>query len=148
MKCARGTRLERRASSPGSSRRATDMRLTLPILLAGLAAAASAGAQDDAGGRMARRVVVRVVNGHAYQGRDRGPEQTERFSRKVKIGRDGRVSVSNISGDIVVTAGSGDEVSIEAVKRTRGDQARLAAVRIVVEDRAGRVEIRTEYDNS
>jgi len=82
---------------------------------------------------------------HAYQGRDRGPEQTERFSRKVKIGRDGRVSVSNISGDITVTAGGGDEVSIEAVKRTRGDQRELAEVRIVVDDRAGRVDVRTEY---
>src|SRR5262245_58735213 len=56
---------------------------------------------------------------HTYQGRDRGPEQTDRFSRKVRLGRDGRVSIQNIAGDITVTAGSGDEVSIDAVKRDR-----------------------------
>jgi DUF4097 and DUF4098 domain-containing protein YvlB len=60
--------------------------------------------------------------------------------------RDGRLTLSNISGDITVTGGSGDEVSIDALKRGRGDQARLAAVRILVDDRPGRVDIRTEYD--
>ena len=76
------------------------------------------------------------------------PEQTERFSRKVRIGRDGRVSIANISGDIVVTGGSGDEVSIEAVKRTRGDRSELAGVEIIVEERAGRVDVRAEHDRS
>jgi DUF4097 and DUF4098 domain-containing protein YvlB len=83
---------------------------------------------------------------HAYQGRDRGPEQTDRFSRRVRLGRDGRVSIQNIAGDITVTAGSGDEVSIEAVKRTRRDPAQLAATRIIVDDRPGRVDVRVEYD--
>lgn len=77
----------------------------------------------------------------AYQGR--GPEQTERFSRKVKLGREGTVTISNLSGDIVVTGGAGDEVSIEAVKRTRGERARLADARIEVNERPGRVDIRT-----
>lgn len=84
----------------------------------------------------------------AYQGRSAGPEQTERFSRKIRLGRDGRVSVSNISGDIVVSAGSGDELSIEAVKRTRGDRSELAGVQIIVDERAGRVDIRTEHDSA
>ena len=63
----------------------------------------------------AQHVVDRTVRHElpaAYQGRNRGPDQTERFSRRVKVGRDGRVSVGNIAGDIVVTGGSGDEVSI------------------------------------
>jgi len=128
------------------------MRPSGVFLIAALVAAPAPAAAQDSDRRIVVgemvREALRAVPGRAYQGRDRGPEQTERFSRKVKLGRDGRVSVSNISGDIVVTAGSGDEVSIEAVKRTRGDQGRLAAVRIVVEDRAGRVDIRTEYDNS
>jgi DUF4097 and DUF4098 domain-containing protein YvlB len=47
-----------------------------------------------------------------------------------------------------VTGGSGDEVSINAVKRTRGDQGQLANVRIVVDDRPGRVDVRTEYDSN
>ena len=71
--------------------------------------AAPAVAQDS-GHRLVFRDVVRVARSGAYQGRNNGPEQTERFSRKVKIGRDGRFSLSNISGDIVVTGGGGDEV--------------------------------------
>jgi len=80
----------------------------------------------------------------AYQGRPGRPEHTERFSRKVRLGKDGRVSVSNISGDIVVTTSSGDEVSIEATKRTRRNENELATTHIVVDERPGRVDIRTE----
>lgn len=82
---------------------------------------------------------------HAYQGRNTGSEQTERFSRKVKLGRDGRVSLANIAGDIVVTAGSGDEVSIEAVKRTRGGRSDLSGVEIDVIERGGRVDVQTRH---
>src|SRR4051794_41136212 len=128
------------------------MRLSTTVILAGLAlGAAPALAQDD-GGRSIERVVVREVmtaaRPGAYQGRNNGPEQTERFSRKVKIGRDGRFTLSNISGDIVVTAGSGDEVSIEAIKRTRGDRSELGRVQITVDDRAGRVDVRTEHEQN
>lgn len=142
------------------------MRLTA-FLIAALAAASGVSAQTADPDLVHREVVRDVIRGvtrdvargvtreavrgtpaRAYQGRDRGPEQSERFSRKVKLGRDGRVSVANISGDIVVTGGSGDEVSIEAVKHARGEPSQLANVRVVVEDRAGRVDIRTEYDNS
>ena len=66
----------------------------------------------------------------------------------MKIGRDGRFSLNNIAGDIVVTAGPGDEVSIEAVKKTRGDKSELANVQITVDDRAGRVDVRTEYEQN
>jgi DUF4097 and DUF4098 domain-containing protein YvlB len=122
------------------------MRLSAPYVIAGLAlVAAPAMAQTD-GHRIVLRDLVRTLSSGAYQGRNSGPEQTERFSRKVKIGRDGRFSLSNISGDIVVTAGSGDELSIEAVKRTRGDRSELANVQINVDDRAGRVDVRTEYE--
>jgi len=69
-----------------------------------------------------------VVRIRMYQGRDRGPEQTDRFSAKYRIGRDGRVSIANISGDIVVTGGSGEEVSVDAVKRGRGDRSQLGNV--------------------
>jgi DUF4097 and DUF4098 domain-containing protein YvlB len=90
---------------------------------------------------------MRPVTERAYQGRN-GPDQSERFSRKVKLGRDGRVSLANIAGDIVITAGSGDEVSIEAVKRTRGDRSDLSNVQVIVDERAGRVEIRTEGEQN
>src|SRR6266850_6883668 len=117
------------------------MRPRLPLLLmtfASIAAAAAAQHPADPDLKIVVRDVVKTATegtrlGRAYQGRDRGPEQTERFSRKVRVGRDGRVSIANISGDIVVTSGAGDEVSIEAVKRTRGSQSELASVHIDVD---------------
>jgi DUF4097 and DUF4098 domain-containing protein YvlB len=124
------------------------MRRTAPLVMAGLALmAASAAAQDDAH-RLVLRDMIRTARPGAYQGRNNGPEQTERFSRKLKIGRDGRFSLTNIAGDIVVVTGGGDEVSIEAIKKTRGDKSELAAVQITVDDRAGRVEVRTEYEQN
>jgi DUF4097 and DUF4098 domain-containing protein YvlB len=143
------------------------MRLTASIVTAALAAASSASARASDPTIVHREVIRDAVRGvvgdvvrettresthpaptPAYQGRDRGPEETERFSRKVRIGRDGRVSVGNISGDITVTGGSGDEVSIEAVKRTRRDRSQLSEVEIVVEERAGRVDVRADYERS
>src|SRR5207237_5828151 len=102
---------------------------------------------QDADQRIVLRDLVRMARARAYQGRN-GPEQTERFSRRLKVGRDARISIDNIAGDIVVTGGSGDEVSIEAVKRTRGDRSELAAVRITVDERAGRVDVRTEDEQN
>jgi DUF4097 and DUF4098 domain-containing protein YvlB len=103
----------------------------------------SAGAVSATAQEPARRVGDRVARAmaRAYQGN--GPEQTERFSRRIKIARDGRFSISNIAGDIVITGGPGDEVSIDAVKRTRGSSGSLASVRIEVDGRPGRVEVRT-----
>jgi DUF4097 and DUF4098 domain-containing protein YvlB len=63
----------------------------------------------------------------------------------MKLGRDGRLTIENIAGTITVTGGSGDDVSIEAVKRTRGDAAQLASVHILVDERPGRIEIRTDH---
>ena len=54
-----------------------------------------------------------------YQGRNRGPEQTDRVSRKIKLSRNGSVSVSNVSGEIIVTGGSGDEVAVRRGERPR-----------------------------
>jgi len=123
------------------------MRFTLSFVVAGLAMNAAAGAQDRDPRIVVRETVRDAV--HAYQGRTRnsGPEQTEKFSRKVKVGRDGRVTLENISGDITVTTGAGDEVSIDALKHTRGSQSELARVHIVVDERPGRVDVHTEYDN-
>ena len=123
------------------------MRLPRSIVFAGLALVATpALAQDDAPRIVLRDTIRTALAPRAYQGRNNGPEQTERFSRRVRIGRDGRFSLGNVAGDIVVTAGSGDEVSIEAVKRTRGDRGELAGVQIVVDERAGRVDVRTEHE--
>ncbi len=115
------------------------MRIGLIFLAAAALVAANASAQDVT----ARAAIRRAAS--AYQGRNRSLEQTEQFSRKIRIGRDGRVSIANIAGDIVVTGGSGDQVSIDATKRTRGDQNELANVHIEVEERAGRVDVRTVH---
>jgi DUF4097 and DUF4098 domain-containing protein YvlB len=112
----------------------------VPLVLAAGAAAQSAEPRvRDVVREVAERGAVR-----AYQGRNNGPEQTERISRKVKIAKDGRLSVDNISGDIVVNGGgSGDEISIEAVKKTRGDRRQLSQLDVDIEERGGRVDIRT-----
>jgi len=126
------------------------MRPTLLIVTAAFAActcttAASGQTVDAHAMRDATVTTARSAFHGPYQGRDRGPEQTDRFSGKYKIGRDGRVSVQNISGDITVTGGSGDEVSVDAIKRTHGDRGTLGDVRIQVDNAANRVDIRTEY---
>jgi DUF4097 and DUF4098 domain-containing protein YvlB len=124
------------------------MKPTVPFIVASLALAIPAAAQDGLDVRALVRDAIETLGSGSYQGRNTGPEQTERLTRKARIGRDGRVSIANISGDIVVTAGAGDEVSIEAVKRTRGDRRELENVSIHFEERPGRVDVRTEgtYD--
>jgi DUF4097 and DUF4098 domain-containing protein YvlB len=82
--------------------------------------------------------------------RRRGPEITERFSRTIRIGRAGAFDLSNVSGDIVVTGNGGDEVRIEAIKRTRhrdeaAGRARLQEIRIDVREQGNRVDVKTEY---
>jgi DUF4097 and DUF4098 domain-containing protein YvlB len=125
------------------------MRRTLSFLAVGVALGAVPVVAQGPDVRIVIREAVKTVSPRAYQGRTRnnGPEQTEAFSRKVKVGRDGRVSISNVAGDIKITGGSGDDVTIDAVKRTRSDRGELAAVQIIVDDRPGRVEVRTEYPN-
>jgi hypothetical protein len=126
------------------------MRIRLAFVSAALlafGAAAPAGAQSIAEARRAGQQAYRRAMAEArelYQGR-RGPEQSDTFSHKYRIGRDGRVSIQNVAGQITVTAGAGDEVSIDAVKRTRGDRAELSRVEVVAEEHAGRVDVRTEY---
>jgi hypothetical protein len=122
------------------------MRLTAATLvMAGLALPAAPARAQNRDHVIVLRDVVRTMKPGAYQGRNNGPEQTERFSRKIKIARDGRFTLSNISGDITVTAGSGDEVSIDAIKRTRGDKSELDRVQIRVDERAGRVDVQTDH---
>jgi DUF4097 and DUF4098 domain-containing protein YvlB len=133
------------------------MRRLLFVIFAGAAIAVPARAQSvtdpdlPAAVREAVSGALRasgIAPTRAYQGRNTGAEQTERFSRKVRAGRDGRVSISNIAGDITVNTSSGDDVSIEAVKRTRGSQSELADVRIIVDERPGRVDVRTEHERN
>jgi DUF4097 and DUF4098 domain-containing protein YvlB len=122
------------------------MRPTFLLVLAAVTAAVPAASQDRGGHRLT--IIERPAAAGAYQGRNRGADQNEHFSRRVRLGRDGRFTISNISGDITVTGGAGDEVSIEAVKRTRGGRGELDRVHIDVDERPGRVEVRTEYERN
>ena len=131
--------------------RITRSTAVLASLLVFVASHASAHASAQSSITEAREEARRayrqaLVNARAfYQGRNRGPEQSDTLSRKVRIGRTGQVTVQNISGEITVSAGSGDEVTIDAVKRGRGDRSELGRVNIVVEEHPGRVDVRTEY---
>ena len=70
--------------------------------------------------------------------------QTEKFSKTVPLPKGGSLDLSNISGDIVVTGGAGDQVVIDAVKRGKTAED-LKLVQIDVTAGASRVEVRTRY---
>lgn len=88
-----------------------------------------------------------------YQESRQGPEQTERFTQTVKVGAEGALDLQNVSGDVRVTTGRGNEIQIEAIKRVRhrnADEARrlLGQLRIEVTQVGNRVEVRTVYPRS
>lgn len=125
-------------------------RRLLTTALIALAAAPALVANDQDTLRLKSKVRIRHEWAAKYQDSRHGPEVTERFSRTVRIGRNGTLDLSNISGDIVVTGGNGDEVKIEAVKRARsrdGEDAKrlLEELRIEIVDTPSRVEVRTIY---
>jgi Putative adhesin len=103
--------------------------------------------------QLARFIEQRIEAQQARRGArglGRGPEFTEPFSRTVRIGRNGTFDLQNVSGDIVVTGGGGDDVRLEATKRVRHpneSEARsiLSAISIQVQERSGRVDVRTDY---
>jgi DUF4097 and DUF4098 domain-containing protein YvlB len=79
-----------------------------------------------------------------------GPEQTARFAKTIKAGRGSTLDLENISGSITVTGANGDDIVIEAIKRTRArDEARakelLDQIDIRVTERPSRVTVRTVY---
>jgi DUF4097 and DUF4098 domain-containing protein YvlB len=85
-----------------------------------------------------------------YEDERSGPEQSEQWSRTFKIGADGSLDLSNMSGNVKVVGGPGAEIQIEAQKRVRAknqDAARqlLAGLNIEATERAGRVDVRTYY---
>jgi hypothetical protein len=71
-------------------------------------------------------------------------EVSQEFHRTVPLSSDGRVSVSNINGDVEITGWSKNEVQIDAVKTAR-DQQRLDEMRIEINNSPNSVEIETKY---
>jgi len=127
------------------------MRTILTITLLAAMAAPATG-QDH---RVETRVVIREAVARAYRERDAGQrqdsrEQVERTTRTLKVGANGELQLANISGDIVVSRGGGNDVSVEIIKTARGrtdDDARelLQLVQVEVIERAGRAEVKTQY---
>ncbi|OFV87121.1 MAG: hypothetical protein A3J75_08005 [Acidobacteria bacterium RBG_16_68_9] len=122
-----------------------------------LSLAAPAGAQHQVDVKRitedAHRIVVRAMEHvrHAADSAEQGEvEQVERVTRTLKIGANGQLDLANVSGDIVVTGGGGDEIKLEAVKRGRGNteaeaKNQLPLVTVEITERAGRAGVRTRY---
>jgi len=97
------------------------------------------------------KITVRNDWAARFQDERRGPETTDRFTRTVRLGRTGTFELSNVSGNVVVTGGNGDDVRIEAVKRVRARggesdaKSLLDEMRIEVTELPNRVEVRTIY---
>lgn len=124
--------------------------LTLVMIGAGLAGAtAPAGAAVTVRG-LAIDDNPRGVWLERYAEARQGPEQVDKFSQTIKVGNDGVLDLSHLSGDVRVTGGGGSEIRIEATKRVRHRDAEeakriLEALRIDVNNYNGRVEVRTIY---
>ena len=124
--------------------------LTLSVI-AVLAAPFSAAAQVYPERIIARDKVRTIVA--AYQQRrdsNNREEQVDRTTRTLKLGPNGILGLGNIAGDIVVTRGSGADVTVEIVKTARGRTAddvreQLELVQVEVTERANRADIRTRY---
>lgn len=89
------------------------------------------------------------ARGERRRGDRGGPEFTEQFTRTVRLGRTGRLELENLSGDVDITGGGGEDVKIVATKVTHaaneaaGRQA-LRDADIQVIDRPGLVTIKAE----
>jgi hypothetical protein len=119
-------------------------KLATLFVAAMIAAGLPAQAQDrrDRDGR--ERFVER------YQGRDQREQQTERFTRTLKVGANGEIYIGNISGNIVVTRGGGNEATLEVIKTARArtpEEAKemLDLVQVDISERGGRAEIKSHY---
>jgi hypothetical protein len=93
---------------------------------------------------------VERARAERYQRGGPREEQTERFTRTLRIGATGEVDLGNIAGDITVVRGGGSDATLEVIKTARGrtvEDARemLTLVQVDIAERAGRSEVRTRY---
>src|SRR5436305_783176 len=72
------------------------------------------------------------------------PELTEEFHQTYPLNADGRVSLTNINGDVRVATWDRNEIKVDAVKRAY-TQERLKEAKINVEAGPNSVNIETEY---
>jgi DUF4097 and DUF4098 domain-containing protein YvlB len=110
---------------------------------------AQGGRQDAEAARRATQAAREAERRRREETR-RGPEYTEQISKTLRLGRNGTFDLGNLSGDIVVTGGAGNDVRLEATKRVRHPResearALLQSIEVRIEERNGNVEVRTEY---
>lgn len=79
-----------------------------------------------------------------------GPEQTDQIVRTFEVGSEGSLDLSNISGDVNVTATEGRQLQVEATRRVRHPEADVARqvldeLRVEITQVGSRVEVRTSY---
>jgi DUF4097 and DUF4098 domain-containing protein YvlB len=109
------------------------------------------GGSAEAEQRLARdRAAWERVERYQERDRDRREQQTERTTRTLKVGANGEIHIGNISGNITVTRGGGNEAMLEIIKTARArtsEEARemLGLVQVEVIERGGRAEIKTRY---
>jgi DUF4097 and DUF4098 domain-containing protein YvlB len=128
--------------------------LTLVVIAtAATAATASPLEAQDRDGRLspgARASLARAQRDRSSSQRQDGREQVERVNRTFRLGQNGELHLGNISGDITITRGAGNEASVEIVKTARGrDDAeareQLQLVQVDVTERNNRAEVKTRY---
>jgi hypothetical protein len=122
----------------------------LVVLLAGALLVATPSAAAVTSRAATPEDTPRVAWLERYQESRQGPEQTENFSKTVKVAADGALDLQNLAGDVRVTTGRGNEIQIEAIKRVRHREAGegkrlLGELRIEVTQVGNRVEVRTVY---
>lgn len=88
----------------------------------------------------------RVPRRDPDRARGRGPAYTDTFTRTVRLGRNGRLELDNLSGDVEVTGVGGDDVKIVATKLVRSPneataRTALDAMHIEVTERPGLVSV-------
>jgi DUF4097 and DUF4098 domain-containing protein YvlB len=128
------------------------LRRSFIVLALAASVAAPAGAQsiDHEVARAVKSATKAARAAAAYQGQNRS-EETERSKRDLKLGANGQIELENIAGTITVIAGN--NASLEIVKVARGRtpedaKEQLPLVNVQVVERAGRVEVRTQYPGS
>jgi hypothetical protein len=102
------------------------------------------------GREISREVSREVQRGRTDRDQDRRIEQVDKQTTKIALGANGSLDLKNISGEIIVAAGSGREVVMEITKRSRGRteadaKLGLDQVKVEVDHRGDRATVETRY---
>ena len=120
------------------------IRLIAVVIVASLPYPLHAGSPGDG-----PRPLWRAMSWQQSHDARQGPETTEKVSNRFKVGPNGTLDISNVSGRILVTAGGTDTIVVDAVKRVRSRESdvkgQLERTMVGMSEQAGRVEVKTTY---